>query len=67
MFPYPLNNFEIQKYYQNETKSRGVYSRNNLPQKKKKKKIGAHIANLDEYQSNGTLLITFYVNGNNGT
>ena len=38
MFPYPLNNFEIQKYYQNETKSRGVYSRNNLPQKKKKKK-----------------------------
>ena len=26
-----LPNFEIQKYYQNEPKYNGVYSRNNLP------------------------------------
>ena len=29
--PHPLTNFEIQKYYQNEPKFNGVYSRNNLP------------------------------------
>ena len=28
---YPLTNFEIQKYYQNEIKFNSVYSRNNLP------------------------------------
>ena len=31
MPPHPLNNFEIQKYYQNEPKFNGVYSRNKLP------------------------------------
>ena len=31
MPPDPLNNLEIQRYYQNETKFKGVYSRNNLP------------------------------------
>ena len=31
MPPHPLTNFEIQRYYQNETKSNGVYLRNNLP------------------------------------
>ena len=30
MPPHSLNNFEIQKYYQNEPKFNGVYSRNNL-------------------------------------
>ena len=30
MPPHPLTNFEIQKYYQNEAKFNGVYSRNNL-------------------------------------
>ena len=33
--PYPLTNFEIQKYYQNEQRFDGVYSRNNLPKKNK--------------------------------
>ena len=28
--PHPLTNFEIQKYYCNEPKFNGVYSRNNL-------------------------------------
>ena len=31
MLPYLLNNFEIQKYYQNELEFNGVYCRNNLP------------------------------------
>ena len=31
MQPHSLTNFEIQKYYQNEPKINGVYSRNNLP------------------------------------
>ena len=30
MAPYPLTNFEIQKYYQNEIKFNGIYSGNNL-------------------------------------
>ena len=30
MVPHSLTNFEIQKYYQNEPKFNGVYSRNNL-------------------------------------
>ena len=30
MFPHSLNNFKIEKYYQNETRFNGVYSRNNL-------------------------------------
>ena len=30
MPPHPLTNFKIQKYYQNEPKFNGVYSRNNL-------------------------------------
>ena len=43
---HPLTNFEIQKYYKNEPKFNGVFSRNNLP---KKIKDGAYIINLDEY------------------
>ena len=33
MPPYPLTNFEIQKYYDNESRFNGVSSRDNLPQK----------------------------------
>ena len=46
MPPHPLTNFEIQKYYQNEPRFNGVYSRNNLP---KKIKDGAYVISLDEY------------------
>ena len=35
MPPYPLTNFEIQKYYQNEPRLYGAFSRNNLPKKNK--------------------------------
>ena len=34
--PQPLTNFEMQKYYKNEPEFNGVFSRNNLPKKKKK-------------------------------
>ena len=45
MPPHPLTNFEIQKYYQNEPRFNGVYSRDNL----QKIKDGACIINLDGY------------------
>ena len=61
MPPHPLTNFDIQKYYQNEPKFNGVYSRDNLP----KIKDGAYIINLDEFQSIGTHWIALYVNNNN--
>ena len=44
MPPHPLINFEIQKYYKNEPRFNGVFSRNNLP---KKIKDGAYVMNLD--------------------
>ena len=34
MLPHSLTNFETQKYYQNEPRFNGVYSRDNLPKKK---------------------------------
>ena len=58
-----LTNFEIQKYYQNQPKFNGVYSRNNSA----KIKDGAYVINLDEYKSIGTLWIAWYVNGNDGS
>ena len=47
MPPNPLTSFEMQKYYQNEPRFNGVYSRDNLP----KIKNGAYVVNLDEYES----------------
>ena len=41
MLPHPLTNSEIRKYYQNEPKSSGTYSRINLP----KIKYGAYVTN----------------------
>ena len=63
MPPNPLNNFEIQKYYQNEPKLNGVYLRNNLS----KMKDGAYIIKSDEYESIETDWIALYVNANNLT
>ena len=59
--PYPLTNFEIQKYYQNEHNFNGVYSRNNLS----KIKDGAYVINLDDYESTGTHRIVLYVKTSN--
>ena len=33
MQPHPLTNFEIQKYYQNEPRFTGVFSRDNMAKK----------------------------------
>ena len=30
MLPHPLTNFGIQRYYQNESRFNGIYSRDNL-------------------------------------
>ena len=35
MPPHPLTNFDIQKYYENEPRFNGVYSRYNLPRRNK--------------------------------
>ena len=35
MVSHPLTNFEIQKYYQNEPRLSGVYSRDDWPKKNK--------------------------------
>ena len=63
MPPRPLTNFEIQKYYENEPKFNGVYSRNNLS----KIKDGAYKINLDEHKSIGTHWIVLYVNAKSAT
>ena len=56
---HPLTNFKVQKYYQNEPRFNGVYSRDNLPNKIKE---GAYVINLDEYSDIGTHWIALYVN-----
>ena len=55
MPPHPLTNFEIQKYYQNEPRFNGVYSRD---------KDEAYVINLDEYSDIGTHWVALYVQNN---
>ena len=64
MQPHPLTNFEIMKYYENESRFNGVYSRDNLPNKIKD---GAYVINLDEYSDIGTHWVALWVNNNNVT
>ena len=59
MPPYPLPNFEIQKYYENEPRFNGVYSRNNLP---KGIKDGACVINLDKHADVGKHWIALFCN-----
>ena len=61
MPPHPLTNFEIQKYYENELKFNGIYSRNNLI----KIKDETYVINIDEYKSIGTHWIALHVNAVN--
>ena len=63
MPPHLLTNFQTQRYYQNEPKFNGIYSRNNLA----KWKTGLYVINLDEYQSIETHWIALYVNGGDVT
>ena len=52
----------MQKYYQNEPRFNGVYSRYNLPDKKEN---GAYVINLEEYSDIGTHRIVLYALNNN--
>ena len=61
---HPLTNFDIQRYYQDEPRFNGVYSRDILPNKLQ---YEVYVTNLDEYVDVGTHLIYLYVNDNNGT
>ena len=54
---HPLHNFEIQKYYQNQSRFNGIYSRDNL----QKINYGAYIINLDQYSDIGTHWVALYV------
>ena len=60
MPPYPLTNFEIQKYYQNEPKLNNVYSISHLP----KITHGTYVINLDEFKTLEIHSIVLYVNNN---
>ena len=53
----------MQKYYQNEPRFNGVYSRDNVP----KIKDGAYAINLDEYSDIGTHCVALYTYNNNVT
>ena len=65
---HPLTNFEIQEYYQNEPRFNGVFSRDNLPNIIRPKRLGsahknrAYVINLDEYHDIGTHWVALYVN-----
>ena len=59
MPPHPITNFEILKYYQNEPRFNGVYSKSNLPEKINN---GAYEINLDEYADIGTHWIALFCN-----
>ena len=59
MPPHPLTNFEIQKYYHNEPRFNGIFSRDNMP---KKIKDDAYVINLDEYGDVCTHWIALYCN-----
>ena len=61
MPPHPLTNFEIPKYYQNEPRFNGVYSRDNLP----KIKDGTYKINLDKFSDIWTHSVAWYVQNNN--
>ena len=61
MSPHPSANFEIQKYYENEPRFNGVFSRNNLSLKIKD---GAYVLNLDEYADVEKHWIALFCNRN---
>ena len=63
MQPHPLTNFEIQKYYENEPKFNGAYSRNNVSKIKDRE----YMINLNEYESIETYWIVLYINPKNVT
>ena len=61
MPPHPLTSLKIQRYYQNESRFNGVYSRDNIPDEIK---VETYLTSLDEYADIGTHWIALYMNGN---
>ena len=55
------DNFEVQKYYQNEPRINGFYFRDNLPNKIK---AGAYLINLNEYSYTRIRWIALYALNN---
>ena len=65
---HPLTNFEIQNFYQNESRFNGVYSRDNLSERSSTEiKDGAYAINLVQYSDIGTNWVAWHVNNNNVT
>ena len=64
MLAHPLTNFEIMKYYENESRFNGVYSGDNLPNKIRDR---AYVVNQDEYSDIGTRWVALYVKNNDIT
>ena len=61
MPPHPYTNFEIGRYYQNEPRFNGIYSRDNSPNKTKDR---AYVMNLDEYADVGPHWIALFCKNN---
>ena len=57
MLPHPLTNFEIWKFYKNESRFNGVYSRDNLIEIKDL----AYIVYLDKFSDIGTDWVALYI------
>ena len=60
---HPLTIFEIQKYYQNESRFNGVYSRDNLTEIRDE----AYVINFDECSDIGTHWVPLHVNNDDVT
>ena len=58
---HPLTNFDVQKYYQNEPRFNGVYSRDNLSIEIKDR---AYVINFDDYSDIRTHWFALYVQNN---
>ena len=61
MLHYPLTNFELEMYNQNDPRFNGFFSKNDLL---KTIKDGAYVINLDEYADIGTHWIVSFCNRN---
>ena len=65
MLPHPLTNFEIQRYYESETRFNGAFSRNNLPKIiKDEASYISYVIKLDEYADVGIHWIALFCSRN---
>ena len=63
--PHPLSNFEIIRYFKNEPRFIGVFSRNSLP--RSSARDGGYVINLDERGSKGTHWVALHINASKAT